>query len=309
MGESFSWEREGFDLTDKASVKKTIIISDDILSRLFVKKRSRLRTKQRLDLLVQIKPGDHIVHLYHGIGIFRQFIKKDLSGVIREYLEIEYAGEDKLFVPIEEVHRVSKYIGSDNPTLTRLGKLEWKKTLARTQKEIVDIADKLIEENAKRQLSKGFCFDVFEDKEREFSEAFGYTHTLDQEQAIVDIYEDMHSSHAMDRLLSGDVGFGKTEVAFHAIYRAFLNAKQTLFIAPLVVLAYEHYDACMNRLAPFGVRVDILTRLSTQKEIRIALEKLKNGTTHVLIGTHRLLSPDIQCLNLGLMVVDEEHKF
>ena len=284
-------------------------MSDDILAKLFIKKRSRLRTKQRLDLLIQIKPGDHIVHLYHGVGIFRQFIKKDLSGVTREYLEIEYAGEDKLFVPIEEVYRVSKYIGQDKPTLTRLGKLEWKKTLAKTQKEIEDIADQLIEDHATRQLSKGFAFDVFEDKERAFHEAFPYPHTLDQESAIEDIFADMASDNSMDRLLSGDVGFGKTEVAFHAIYRAFLNAKQTLLLTPLVVLAYEHFEACKQRLEPFGIKVDILTRLSTGKEVRQTLQKLKEGSVHVVVGTHRLLSSDIDCFNLGLMVVDEEHKF
>lgn len=285
------------------------VIGDDILERLFIQKRSKIRKKQRLDLLVQIRPGDYVVHLYHGVGIFKNCIQKDLSGVIREYLEIEYAKQDKLFVPIEEVHRVSKYIGNTHPELTRLGKLEWKKTLAKTQKEVEDIAEQLVEDHAERQLSSGHHFDVYSEMEDAFTDAFPYEHTPDQKQAIQDIYDDMNSPQSMDRLLSGDVGFGKTEVAFHAIYRAFLNAKQVLFIAPLVVLAFEHYDACMQRFQAFGVKVDILTRLSTTKEVQQTLHRLKHGEVHIVVGTHRLLSEDVACFNLGLIVVDEEHKF
>lgn len=292
-----------------SNTEKKYFIWDDLLGPLFIKKRSRIRKKQRLDLLVQIKPGDYVVHLYHGVGIFRDCIKKDLSGVIREYLEIEYADQDKLFVPIEEVHRVSKYIGNQNPTLTRLGKLEWKKTLAKTQKEVEDIAEQLVHDHAQRQLTSGHDFATYENMESAFTEAFPYPHTPDQVKAIEEIYDDMSTPQSMDRLLSGDVGFGKTEVAFHAIYRSFLNAKQTLLIAPLVVLAFEHYDACMQRFQKFWVKVDILTRLSTTKEINQTLHRLKHGEVHLVVGTHRLLSDDIECFNLGLIVVDEEHKF
>lgn len=164
---------------------------------------------------------------------------------------IEYRSDDKLFVPLSEIHRVSKYIGNDEPVLTRLSSHEWKKTLEKTNVDVEKIARELLETYAKRSLSLGFSFTAFREKEDTFRKDFPYAHTIDQQSAIAEILSDMESSNPMDRLLSGDVGFGKTEVAMNAIYRAFLNGKQSIMISPLVVLAYEHMESLQKRLAHF----------------------------------------------------------
>jgi transcription-repair coupling factor (superfamily II helicase) len=164
---------------------------------------------------------------------------------------IEYRLDDKLFVPITEIHRVSKYIGNDEPSLTRLSGNEWKKTLEKTNQDVEKIARELLGTYAKRRISEGFSFTSYPAKETLFRKDFPYTHTIDQESAIAEILSDMESSNPMDRLLSGDVGFGKTEVAMNAIYRAFLNGKQSILISPLVVLAYEHVESLQKRLTPF----------------------------------------------------------
>lgn len=212
-------------------------------------------------------------------------------------------------MPVEELHRVSKFVGETTPTLTRLGSPAWKLILAKTNEEIQKIAEELLANHAARRMAGGVSMMDFPEKEETFHIAFPHQHTLDQEEAIHGIMQDMNSEKPMDRLLSGDVGFGKTEVSLHAVYRAFLNEKQTIFLAPLVVLAYEHYESIRERLKPFGVNVAMMTRMSTTKEIKAVLAGLKDGSIHCVIGTHRLLSPDIKFRNLGLVVVDEEHKF
>ena len=250
-----------------------------------------------------------MVHLFHGVGIYRGIIRHSLSGMEREYIQIDYADDDKLFVPVDELHRISKYVGENAPKLTRLGSPAWKETLAKTQDEIQKIAEELLENHAARRMAGGVAMPDFPDKEETFHIAFPYRHTADQESAILDIMADMNSEHPMDRLLSGDVGFGKTEVALHAVYRAFLNHKQTIFLSPLVVLAYEHFEEISRRVKAFGINVSLLTRMSTTREEKEVLKGLRDGSIHCIIGTHRLLSPDIKFADLGLVVVDEEHKF
>ena len=212
-------------------------------------------------------------------------------------------------MPVEELHRVSKFVGETAPTLTRLGTPTWKHILAKTNEEIQQIAEELLANHAARRMAGGVSMMDFPEKEETFHLAFPYKHTLDQEDAIQSIMADMNSEKPMDRLLSGDVGFGKTEVSLHAVYRAFLNFKQTIFLAPLVVLAYEHYESMRERLKSFGLNIALLTRMSTTKEEKAVLKGLKDGSIHCVIGTHRLLSPDIHFRDLGLVVVDEEHKF
>jgi len=259
--------------------------------------------------MLSIKPGNMVVHADHGIGIFLQILKRDFNGVTREYVEVQYAEGDKLFVPIEESGKLSKYIGPDHPKLTRLHSTEWKRVLAKTGAEVEKTAHDLLELYARRNLSGGYPFLAFSEKEQQFSAAFPYPYTDDQEQAISEILSDMEKPEPMDRLLMGDVGFGKTEVAMHGAYRAFLNKKQAVYISPLVTLAYEHFETFSRRLSPFGARVALLTRFSTPKEQQSVLLGLKDGSIDCVIGTHRLLSADIQFRRLGFLIIDEEHKF
>lgn len=287
----------------------SMVICDDILSNIFIKKRYRKSLSKDLDLLLQIKPWDYIVHIDHGVWIFKQIVIKDLSGIKREYVEIEYRDNDKLFVPIWEIYRISKYIWNENPKLTWLNSTEWSKIIKNTEVEVEKIANELLEVYAKRSLAKWYPYIEFKEKEEFFRTSFWFKHTFDQEKSIEDVLYDMKINKPMDRLLTGDVWFWKTEVACNAIYRAFLNKKQVAFISPLVILAYEHFDSLKKRFKDFWVRIDILTRVSTQKEQTQVLKKLANGEIDCIIWTHRLLSEDISFKNLWLLIVDEEHKF
>lgn len=288
---------------------ENLYICDDILSQIFIKKRSKKSVSKNIDLLLEIKAWDYIVHIDHWVGIFKQIILKDLWWIKREYVEIEYKYNDKLFVPISELHRISKYIWKDEPELTRLNSKEWQKIIKNTENEVEKIAQELLEIYAKRNIAKWFSFTAFEEKEDIFKSAFPYKYTLDQETCIKEILADMERNEPMDRLLVWDVWFGKTEVAMNAIYRCFLNKKQSVFISPLVILAFEHYESLKKRFANFGVRVEILTRVSTQKEESQIIKKLASGEIDCIIWTHRLLSPDINFKNLWLIIIDEEHRF
>ena len=212
-------------------------------------------------------------------------------------------------MPITEIFRISKYLGNPDVTLTNLGGKEWEKVIKKTDEEIEMIAEEILVTNARRTMVPGRAFGRFETEEQAFQKAFPYEYTVDQKQAIDDVHHDMEQAVPMDRLVSGDVGFGKTEVAMNAAYKAVLSGTQVAFISPLVVLALEHFETLVERLSPFGVRVGILTRMNTTKETKETLEKLKNGTIDILVGTHRLLSPDIHYKKLGLLIIDEEHKF
>lgn len=284
-------------------------ICDDILSDIFIKKRSRKSVAKNIDLLLEIKPWDYIVHIDHWVGIFKQIILKDLWWIKREYIEISYRENDKLFVPISELHRISKYIWKEDPELTRLNSKEWQKIIKSTEEEVEKIAKELLEIYAKRNIVKWYSFVKFEEKEKIFRDSFPYTYTLDQETCIREILASMEKQEPMDRLLVGDVWFGKTEVAMNAVYRSFLNKKQVAFISPLVILAFEHHESLKKRFADFWVRIEILTRVSTQKEESRIIQKLASWEIDCIIGTHRLLSPDINFKNLWLIIIDEEHRF
>lgn len=289
--------------------ENNLFICDDILSDIFIKKRSRKSVAKNIDLLLEIKSWDYIVHIDHWVGIFKQIILKDLSWIKREYIEVEYKWNDKLFVPISELHRISKYIGKDNPELTGLNSTQWQKIIKSTEVEVERIAKELLEIYAKRSIVKWYSFASFDYEEEVFRKSFPYIYTLDQETCIREILADMEKWEPMDRLLVWDVWFGKTEVAMNAIYRCFLNKKQTVFISPLVILAYEHHESLKKRFANFWVKVEILTRVSTPKEESIILKKLALGEIDCIIWTHRLLSPDIKFKNLWLIIIDEEHRF
>lgn len=284
-------------------------LSDDVLSPLFVKERTGKSVADRMDLLLKIAPGDYVVHRDHGVGIFHGTEKKSLGGNEREFVRLEYAGNDVLFVPLSEVFRISKYIGEDKPKLQKLGGTEWKKAVEKAEMDAEKVAVELLDIYAKRKLASRPPNVPREKEEESFRKAFQYAHTADQLRAVEEILADLAGSEPMDRLLSGDVGFGKTEVAMNAAYRSILNGRQVAFVSPLVVLAYEHFESLTKRFEPYGINVAVLTRFSKEAEEKLVLKGLRDGTVDIVVGTHRLLSTDVRFRNLGLLVVDEEHRF
>lgn len=300
---------ESFCIENEEILPKIAIITDDILWKIFVKSRKNKNIAKNLDLLISLLPGDFVVHRDHWIGKFEAIVKKKVWELEREYLEIHYAGNDKLFVPITEIFRISKYLGNQDVELTKLWWKEWEKTIKKTDEELQIIAENILETNARRQLTLGRAFGRFEKEEKIFREKFPYEYTADQLNGILDVFEDMEREEPMDRLLSGDVGFGKTEIAMNAVYKAVLSGSQVAVISPLVVLAMEHYESFVERLWEFGVKVAMLTRMNTPKESEKILQDMKNWNVDVVIGTHRLLSDDIKWKKLWLLIIDEEHKF
>ncbi len=310
---------KSFEIEDSSvSSKKQVIICDDVLGKIFIKKRINKNVAADLDLLLKITPGDYVVHIDHGIWIFKSVIKKELPTnphskskrvIIKEYIEISYKWEDKLFVPITEVSRVNKFIGPDNPKLTGLNTTEWSRKLKKVDESIQRIAEELLEIYSQRKLWRSFAFLADSKKEASFQASFPYTYTSDQDEAINEILDDMSKSEPMDRLLVWDVWFGKTEVAFNAIYRSFINKKQSVFIAPLVVLAYEHYEKALERFRWMWMSIAVITRMESASKVHTVLSWLKQWSIDLVIWTHRLLSDKISYKNLWLLVVDEEHKF
>lgn len=285
------------------------VIADDIIGKIFVRKRRRGSLAKNLDLLITLSPWDYVVHRDHGIAKFEAIVKKKVGELEREYLELHYAENDKLFVPITEIFRISKYLGSDDVILTRLGTKEWERTLSKTDEELQQIAENILETNAKRELSAGRAFGKFPKEEQEFRDNFPHDYTNDQLNGILEVFADMEKEQPMDRLLSGDVGFWKTEIAMNASYKAFLSGYQVAVISPLVVLALEHYESFVERLGKFGVKIALLSRMNTPKEAAEILEWMRTGEINIVIGTHRLLSEDVKWKKLGLLIIDEEHKF
>lgn len=288
---------------------KYIYICDDILWKIFIRKRIKKNLSTEIDLLLKIQKGDYIVHIDHGIWLFEGIIKKQLGEIEKEYLEISYKENDKLFVPITEVQRVSKYIGSENPSLTPLSGKVWEKKMQKVHEDVREIAQGILKNFAERKIRSGNAYIVDRNKLSQFQSVFPYSYTPDQEIAINEILEDMQSDKNMDRLLVGDVGFWKTEVAFNAAYTALSNNKQVLFISPLVVLAHEHYDKTLERFLELPYNIEVLTRLQSQKHATRVLKWLADGSVDMVVWTHRLLSEKLVYKRLWLMIVDEEHKF
>lgn len=285
------------------------VICDDILSKIFVRKRVKKSVSENLDLLLQIKPWDYVVHIEHWIWIFNQILEKEVWKIKKEYLEIEYKDNDKLFVPITEVRRISKYVWIENPKLTWLNTKEWSKKLEKASEDVQKIAEELLEIYAKRKILKWFSFILDKEKLYKFQHDFEFEYTSDQINAIEEIFEDMEKDTPMDRILVWDVWFWKTEVAFNAVYNAFLNKKQSIIISPLVVLAYEHFNKAKERFSNFWLNIEVLTRFETESQAKIILKKLESWEIDLIIWTHRLLWDKVKYKNLWLLIIDEEHKF
>ncbi len=273
--------------------------------------KQRSVAKLALDFVTSLQPGDYVVHMEHGIGHFEGMTQKEVDDVAREYLELTYAGGDKLFVPVDQADKLSKFVHEegDEPVLTRLGTVEWKRVTERMRKETKEIAKELLNLYAKRAKSKGFSFDEDNQRQRKFEEAFPYQETPGQMKAIQDIKADMEGEHPMDRLVCGDVGFGKTEVAMRAAFKAAEGGKQVAVIAPITILADQHYRNFLERMSPFNIRIEMLSRFRSQAEQKKTLEGLRKGDVQIVIGTHRLLQDDVHFLNLGLVIIDEEQRF
>ena len=270
-------------------------------------------SRQKLASYADLSPGDLVVHEHHGIGRYVGMVKMSADGVQKDYVKIAYAGTDTLYVPATQLDLVSKYIGSGDDTehkkLSKLGGADWEKTKTRAKKAVKDLARGLIQLYAERERLPGYAFAPDSPWMREFEDQFEYTETDDQLRCIQDIKRDMETAKPMDRLLCGDVGYGKTEVAFRAIMKCVLDGKQAAILAPTTVLARQHYLSARRRFAKFPVEIDVVSRFRTPAQMRQTLMDLKAGKVDLLIGTHRLFNKDVQFKDLGLLVVDEEQRF
>ena len=279
----------------------------------FVKQRRALRqpSADRSNLIADLTPGDYVVHLEHGIGRFAGMIVRDVEGVQKEFLELTYAQGDRLFVPVEQSDRVARYVGPGDyhPDLTRLGSGEWNRTRDRVRKAVADVARDLLDLYAARQVMQGHAYSPDTPWQQELEASFGYVETPDQIAAINAVKGDMESPRPMDRLICGDVGFGKTEVAVRAAFKAVMDGFQVAILVPTTVLAQQHYNTFKERLASLPARVEMISRFLTDKEAREVVEDTAEGKVDILIGTHRILQKDVSFKKLGLVIIDEEQRF
>ena len=275
------------------------------------KKRSKKYKGSKIESFVELNVGDYVVHENHGIGIFNGIEKMVVDNISKDYLKIEYADKGALYVNINQMDVVQKYIGAEGkkPKLSKLGGQEWKKTKARVQKATQELAKELIQLYAKRESAKGFVYSQDTPWQKEFEDTFPYEETDDQLQAIEDVKKDMETNKVMDRLLCGDVGYGKTEVAIRAAFKAVQDSKQVVYLVPTTILAQQHYNRFCERMQNFPIKVELLSRFRTPKQIKTAIEGIERGSVDIVIGTHRVLSKDVRFKDLGLVLIDEEQRF
>ena len=275
-------------------------------------KRSYYKEKaEYIESINDIQAGEYVVHSIHGVGIYQGLTQQELDGQLKDYLTIEYANKDKLHIPAEQINLLCRYRGAGaiKPRLSRMGGNDWANTKRKVKKEVEKIAYDLLRLYARRKMQEGIKFDEDTAWQVEMEEAFEYTETPDQMRAINDVKHDMETSNPMDRLICGDVGFGKTEVAMRAIFKAVTSGKQVALIAPTTILALQHYQTISERFKPFGIDVELLSRFRTTKQQKETLQNMAIGKCEVVIGTHRLLQDKIVFKDLGLLVIDEEHRF
>ena len=319
-------ERDIFDVEYNESISshgailedfKTIILTD---RELFNKRNKEITSQKRsyykekpeyIENINDIKEGEYVVHSIHGVGIYKGLSQQEIDGQLKDYLTIEYANKDRLHIPAEQINLLVRYRGSGaiKPKLSRMGGKDWENTKTRVKKEVEQVAYDLLRLYAKRKMQKGIQFLPDTNWQVEMEEAFEYTETPDQMKAINDVKSDMESEQPMDRLICGDVGFGKTEVAMRGIFKAVTSGKQVAVVVPTTILAFQHYQTISERFKPFGVTVELLSRFRTAKEQKETIKHLATGECDVVVGTHRLLQEGIIFKDLGLVVIDEEHRF
>lgn len=276
-----------------------------------IKYKNNLKYTSKISDHTKLNIGDYVVHNIHGIGIYNGIKVLEKGNLIKDYLEILYFGKDKLYIPVEKIDLIFKFNGNEGtvPKINKLSGNEWEKTKLRVRNKVKDIAEKLLKLYSSRELEKGYAFSEDTDWQEKFENDFEYEATVDQIRAIQDIKMDMESIRPMDRLLCGDVGYGKTEVALRAIFKAVMDSKQVLYLCPTTILSDQQYKSAVNRFENFPISISLLNRFSTPREVKMTIDGLKNGTVDVVFGTHRLLSNDIKPKNLGLLVIDEEQRF
>lgn len=294
--------------------ERLILLAENDIFHVKKKRRPRkiqMSNAERLQSYSQLETGDYVVHLNHGIGRFTGIETIEVAGVHKDYLTIIYADQASIHVPIDQIDLVQKYVSSEGkePKLNKMGGTSWAKTKQKVSSKIEDIADELIELYAAREAERGYDFGPDAPEQQEFEDAFPYTETEDQLRSTDEIKKDMSSDKPMDRLLVGDVGFGKTEVAMRAIFKAVIAGKQAAFLCPTTVLAQQHYETLVERFADYPFEIGLLSRFRTKKQQEKTISGLNKGSINIVIGTHRVLSKDVKFLDLGMLVVDEEQRF
>ncbi|QIL46045.1 transcription-repair coupling factor [Vagococcus coleopterorum] len=301
----------GFELPDS---QLAIITERELLQKTKSKKRPRrqnVSNAERLKSYNELKPGDYVVHVNHGIGQYIGMETLQMDGVHQDYMTILYQKNDKLFIPVTQLDLIQKYVASESkePKINKLGGSDWSKTRNKVSAKIEDIADDLIKLYSEREAERGFSFSPDDSYQKEFEDAFPYPETEDQLRSISEIKKDMESVKPMDRLLVGDVGFGKTEVALRAAFKAIQDGKQVAILVPTTILAQQHYETMLDRFTDFPISVGLLSRFRTKKQQEETIRELEKGQLDIVVGTHRVLSNDIKFADLGLLIVDEEQRF
>ena len=292
-------------------LKFMVISETDIFGRRKKKKRRRRYEGQKIRDFAELKPGDYVVHENHGIGIYQGIEKLEVEKTTRDYMKICYADNGVLYIPVAQMDLIQKYAGSDarKPKLNKLGTVQWGKTKSQVKKAVREIAEDLVKLYAARQHADGFVYGPDTVWQKEFEEMFPFEETEDQLQAIEDTKHDMESTKIMDRLICGDVGYGKTEIALRAAFKAVQEGKQVVYLVPTTILAQQHYNTFVQRLKDFPVRIDLMCRFRSSAQQKKTAEDLKKGLVDIVIGTHRVLSKDVGFKDLGLLIIDEEQRF
>ena len=292
-------------------LKFMVISESDIFGKRKKKRRRKVYEGQKIQEFAELKPGDYVVHENHGLGVYQGIEKVEVDHVVKDYIKIEYAGGSNLYVLATQLDMIQKYADSEAkpPKLNKLGGQEWRKTKGKVKRAVADIAKELVQLYAIRQNGTGYQFSPDTEWQKEFEEMFPFEETDDQLTAINDVKKDMESNKIMDRLICGDVGFGKTEVAIRAAFKAVQDNKQVAYLVPTTVLAQQHYKTFKQRFKDFPVRVEMLSRFRTKSNIDNTIKDLKKGYMDIVIGTHRLLSKDVKFKDLGLLIIDEEQRF
>lgn len=292
-------------------LKFMVISESDIFGRKKKKKRRRRYEGQKIQDFAELKPGDYVVHENHGIGVYQGIEKIEVDKIVKDYMKIFYAEGGVLYIPVAQMDLIQKYAGADakKPRLNKLGTVQWGKTKSQVKKAVQAVAEDLVKLYATRQQSEGFVYGPDTVWQKEFEEMFPFEETEDQLQAIEDTKHDMESTKIMDRLVCGDVGYGKTEIAIRAAFKAVQEGKQVVFLVPTTILAQQHYNTFVQRLKDFPVRIDLLCRFRTSYQQKKTVEDLKKGLVDIVIGTHRVLSKDVEFKDLGLLIIDEEQRF
>jgi transcription-repair coupling factor (superfamily II helicase) len=313
-------EGEGTPQFVEASLSEGFIVRDLHLitdSEIFGWERPQPRTRQRPvaetpeSVYADLQVGDYVVHIDHGVGRFGGLVQRELDGHTREFLAVEYEGGGQLYVPVHQADRLTRYVGAEGavPALDRLGGTEWHEKKGRVKQAVLEVAQEMLDLYARRNVVHGYAFKPDTNWQKELEDSFPYVETEDQKRALTDIKRDMEASRPMDRLLCGDVGYGKTEVALRAAFKAVMDGKQVAILVPTTVLAQQHYETFLQRLAAYPMQVEMLSRFRTAREQTAILHRLSTGDIDIVIGTHRLISSDVQFKDLGLVIIDEEQRF